>query len=259
MDIVPEKRCGKCGDVKATSEFHRDKQQKDGFRPHCKTCRSVYTAGKIERYRVENGKKPFSEKVCSDCKLLKSSSEFNKDKSKKSGLQSECKACYAAYRATDEQKARIAVYGAFWRNENAEKARDYQADYYSRNVGHIRVRQKVHYVENAERIRAEHRAYYFANPEAALARWRNRDARKIAAGGTHTAEDVDRQFNAQKGKCWWCGCKLKKSGKGKFHADHREPLAKGGSNGAENIVCACPSCNLSKNAKTPLEFAGRLF
>ena len=36
------------------------------------------------------------------------------------------------------------------------------------------------------------------------------------------------------------------------------PLAKGGSNGPENIVIACAPCNLKKNAKLPHEFSDRL-
>jgi len=41
------------------------------------------------------------------------------------------------------------------------------------------------------------------------------------------------------------------------HADHYIPLAKGGSNRRENIVCSCASCNLSKNDKLPEDFIGR--
>lgn len=257
MDSVTEKRCSKCELTKAVRDFHRDRKAKDGFRPHCKACRAVYTATKTEKYRIENDSNVPAEKACSDCGLIKSSSEFNRDKDKKSGLQSKCKACYAIYRAADKQ--RIAVYGAFWRKANAEKSRDYQAGYYFENIEKIRARQKAHYAENTQRIRASHRAYYLDNPEKCSARNRNRHARKLAADGTHTAKDIARQFDAQKGKCWWCGCNLKKSGEGKFHTDHVIPLIKGGSNGPENLVASCAHCNLSKNDKSPLEFAGRLF
>ena len=66
---------------------------------------------------------------------------------------------------------------------------------------------------------------------------------------------IKRQRDSQKNRCWWCGKKLK----GSYHVDHRIPLSRGGSNWPENIVIACPFCNLSKCDKTPLEFAGRLF
>jgi len=45
---------------------------------------------------------------------------------------------------------------------------------------------------------------------------------------------------------------------GDYHVDHRVPIARGGSNGPENLVIACPDCNRRKNAQMPHEFAGRL-
>lgn len=77
---------------------------------------------------------------------------------------------------------------------------------------------------------------------------------KLAAGGTYTAADVFRQYDSQQGKCWWCAKELHL----KYDVDHRIALAKGGSNGPENIVCACETCNSSKGAKMPHEWIGRL-
>lgn len=37
-----------------------------------------------------------------------------------------------------------------------------------------------------------------------------------------------------------------------------EPLSKGGEHLIENIVLACPHCNMSKHDKDPLEFANKL-
>jgi len=81
-----------------------------------------------------------------------------------------------------------------------------------------------------------------------------RRSRKIYAGGTHSSSDIRRQGESQRWRCWWCG----KYCKEKYHADHLVALAKGGHNDPSNIVIACPSCNLKKNAKTPDEFCGRL-
>lgn len=77
-----------------------------------------------------------------------------------------------------------------------------------------------------------------------------RRARLKNAPGSHTLDDVRRQYQAQGGRCYWCTADLGDD----FHADHLVPLARGGSDYPENIVCACPSCNLSKNAKTPDEY-----
>src|SRR3546814_1753319 len=68
-----------------------------------------------------------------------------------------------------------------------------------------------------------------------------RRAQAVSSGGEFTAEDIDAMLAAQKKKCWYCGTKLTA-----YHVDHRIPLARGGSNGPENLVIACPACNLSK-------------
>jgi len=85
----------------------------------------------------------------------------------------------------------------------------------------------------------------------------NRFLRKSRLAGTPgrlSASIVKKQLQLQDGKCWWCGCALIE-----YHVDHVIPISKGGTNTPQNIVCACPSCNLRKHAKLPHEFAGRLF
>lgn len=97
-----------------------------------------------------------------------------------------------------------------------------------------------------------------SNPEHVRAKQSQRRAKKVQAGGTHTPADVRQQLQAQKGLCYWCRTRLQTTGENKYHVDHLIALAKGGSNGPENIVCACPDCNLHKSDKMPWEFAGRL-
>lgn len=36
------KKCGKCGEVKARSEFHKSPSKKDGLQSMCKECRKLY-------------------------------------------------------------------------------------------------------------------------------------------------------------------------------------------------------------------------
>jgi 5-methylcytosine-specific restriction endonuclease McrA len=40
----PEKRCGICGDTKASTEFYRRASSPDCLHPHCKVCAAAYTA-----------------------------------------------------------------------------------------------------------------------------------------------------------------------------------------------------------------------
>jgi len=50
-------------------------------------------------------------------------------------------------------------------------------------------------------------------------------------------------FLAQNGKCYDCPRKLMP---GMYHADHRLPLADGGSNDDDNIVLICLDCHKAK-------------
>lgn len=49
--------------------------------------------------------------------------------------------------------------------------------------------------------------------------------------------------------CGYCGEKISNP-----HCDHIIPHSLGGSNEPDNLVTACPSCNLSKHARTPEEW-----
>lgn len=77
-----------------------------------------------------------------------------------------------------------------------------------------------------------------------------RRARVASAPGEHTQQDVRRQYARQHGLCYYCMAPLGAS----YHVEHKTPLCRGGSNGPENICCACPSCNLRKATKTEAEF-----
>ncbi len=223
MGIVPEKVCTKCGVSKPpTPEFFvRNSQKRDGLSPSCKTCKSLSD----KAYRENNLEK--------------------------------CKAKERAWYQNNLERARATR--SKYQLENPEAAAERLVRWVQanpvRNLEH-----KAKYREaNREALREKNRQYWRDRPEEGLANTRKRRSRVKSVGGVHTALDVAKQCEAQKGRCWWCGVKLKKSGKGKFHVDHVIALARGGSNGPENIVCSCAWCNQSKSAKTPLEFAGRLF
>ncbi len=90
------------------------------------------------------------------------------------------------------------------------------------------------------------------NPEGRRVRDRNRRARKRAALGRHTTEDIKKLFSSQKGKCATCRESILFSEK---HVDHLMPLALGGTNWPDNLQILCRSCNLRKSAKHPLDWA----
>ena len=187
-------------------------------------------------------------KTCKQCKAEKQFTEFSKKAKAKDGLQFNCKSCTAEYHAAwsianrEKRSAQMAKY----RIANREKLAAYQSEYHAANPGNRA---------------AQHAAWRAANPDKHAESRRNRRAMKRSAEGKHTSADVRAIFEAQRGLCANCKTKLFKSGKQKFHVDHVMPLKLGGSNWPANLQCLCPSCNTSKGAKHPIDWAadhGRL-
>lgn len=165
----------------------------------------------------------------------------------------------AAYYAANREI--ILVKKAAYRAANPGKAAETTRAWRAANPEKVAKANRYWQIANPEKHAAATRAWQAANPEKAAQYTRNRRALKKNAEGSHTVADVRTIFENQRGLCSNCQAKLFKSGKQKFHVDHVMPLALGGSNDKYNIQCLCPTCNLSKHAKDPLEWAkqqGRL-
>ncbi|WP_430229660.1 HNH endonuclease [Paraburkholderia tropica] len=151
-----------------------------------------------------------------------------------------CVECAAIYMRSDERKA-------------------YDAAYVQRNLARILVRSREYHRRNPERVAARAREWAARNPEKIKAiKMANKAKRRaIEKVGDPTSVIFAWMQEAPK-VCHWCGVKCKT----KYHVDHYKPLSKGGRHEVSNLVIACPTCNLRKSAKDPLEFAasmGRLF
>lgn len=121
-----------------------------------------------------------------------------------------------------------------------------------------RVWRKAWREKNRDKARLYETRYHAKRPEVTKSKNRNRKARKCAASGSHSAADIAALLRAQRWRCAWCSGRLAKTG---YHVDHVLPLVLGGANGRDNLQILCPSCNTSKGAKHPLQFAkehGRL-
>lgn len=228
----------------------------------------------------------FNFKVCPRCGTSKSATPefFAREKRKSSGLRATCKECERVYRT--ENKKRISERDHAYRAGHKEKATEYHRAYHAAHKQKENERARKYRVANPERM-AEYKrkwieiqgervteykrawriihkkrlaekdlAWARANPEKVRARGQRRRARKHNAEGTHTAADIQAQYKAQKGKCYYCSVKVSDT----YHVDHIVPLSRGGSDDPENIVIACPICNLRKNDKLPSEWpeGGRL-
>jgi len=93
-----KKVCNKCGDEKDCSEFHKDKQRKDGRKNECKVCikarrEGITTKECLSSIQHKNKLSSLGLKVCLLCLKEKSISEFGKNKTKKDGLKIYCKEC----------------------------------------------------------------------------------------------------------------------------------------------------------------------
>lgn len=102
-----------------------------------------------------------------------------------------------------------------------------------------------------ERYRERNRLYLKARraskPDQAREYARKRRGKMI---GRLPRGTVSRIGEAQKWKCIAC----KNCIKDQYHVDHTMPLAKGGEHEPRNLQLLCPTCNLTKSAKHPIDF-----
>lgn len=202
-------------------------------------------------------------KRCPKCGESKARDAFAKDISKKDGRHSHCKACV-----------------------NSKDKSEYMRAYDLAHADEIRVRKQNYYIANKEDINKKHNAYYAANKEATLERQHNfymnnsqmirarnrantpkyrdtrracnqrRRARKKAAGGDFTAEELTTMRLAQAGICAYCTYQYDPDA---LTIDHIIPLDQGGPHEAANICLACERCNKSKGNRTPEQWVDRWY
>lgn len=130
---------------------------------------------------------------------------------------------------------------------------DYAKSYRENNPDKVREANKSSWQKNREKYIEYNKKWAADHPEERRATKNKRRAAKLNNGGSHTAEDVVDIRRLQKDKCAMTNCRVKLDGKG--HLDHIIALSKGGSNDRRNLQLLCPSCNLKKRAKDPLDFA----
>lgn len=184
-------------------------------------------------------------KKCGKCGIEKQESEFSRKIDTSDGLQMACKSCNSSYGRKYREANKVKLYSRnkACRLNNTEKVAGYQREWKK---------------SNHEKVASLMAAWRDKNPEKVSALRRNRKSRKKEADGFHTGKDVSLIFERQGGLCAYCRKELVKTGKGKFHVDHIQPLSKGGSNWPCNLQCLCPFCNLSKKDKDPFEFARKM-
>lgn len=185
-------------------------------------------------------------KTCRTCGLTKLVSEYYIGSNGKP--QPDCKLCRIEYsrKYQLEHADKVRENHRLWREKNAEHYRQYHRDWR---------RDKPHLASNASKKYSSTEKGHVASRTAKA----NRNARIRGDGNRIDVIDLNSLTLAQTDKrgrlrCWWCGKPIK----GTPHVDHKLPLAVGGKHLIGNLCLACPRCNLTKQTKSPAEFAGRL-
>jgi hypothetical protein len=199
----------------------------------------------------------FGTKRCPRCGEVKALGEFHRNKKARDGRQTACKICRnVAERARpNANPGKKRTRNAAYRKANLEKERARDAARYKANPEKKLARDAVRSKANPEKRRAKDAVWRKANPDSVRAMHHRRRARKRNADGSWTAFDIEFLMLKQRGKCAhsWCREPLKK----KFHRDHIIPLAIGGTNDRRNMQLLCATCNFTKGAKHPIDFAQR--
>lgn len=285
--IPPVKTCRKCGQsFPATTEYFYTKGK--GLHARCKVCvrADIYARKKADPEKNRESQRKWREKYPEKVKA-------NNRRWRENNLEYAKQKVNEYYRAHQEE---LKAYAREWRKANPDYGRDYyeaNKERKTENYARWYETNKVHKLEqdrrrrianpekskmaarrwrknnrekvnegvkkwrqkNPDKVRAMHRAWKEKNPDKAKLGHHRRRARLKNLTEHFTASDVRSQYQAQKGRCWHCGCKLN----GEYEIDHLVPIAKGGSDAANNIVCSCRKCNREKSAKTMMEWKGRLF
>lgn len=223
-------------------------------------------------------------KKCGKCKLEKAFSEFHKNRRAKGGLKSQCKLCVKQYKQANKEriaeykkayreanKEHIAEYHKAWQKANPERKAEYDQAYREANKEREAARVKAWQKANPERVAEYQKAWYQANKErkAELTKARRKanpdkfraydQARRALERNALVDKDISvtglRQIYDD--LCFYCLEPLDFITPGAVHVDHIIPLSKGGEHSWDNVCLACSTCNLTKNAKNPLEFLAR--
>ena len=194
-------------------------------------------------------------KRCQKCGLFKPLNQFYRHPSTRDRLRSSCIACIAEEYQNDKEqkKARARVNGPRWRAENKQAIKEWHAENYRRNKDIILPRTKAWQAANKKLVAKNNSEWKRANLDKICEYNNRRRAAKIAAGGSHTTLEARYLLIWQGYICAnpYCCADLRIV---KKHLDHKTPLVRGGSNGAENLQWLCQPCNLSKAKLTNEEW-----
>jgi 5-methylcytosine-specific restriction endonuclease McrA len=251
LDTPQEKRCTKCFESKALTQFRNDKHSKDGKTSQCSDCLKQRDIDRYPEHRDEillrhkNYRREHPDEVHARDKIYD-------DK------RSEGKHAYNITYYAEHQEAELAR-SALYKEEHRGEGREKNAAYRLANPEKINTYRLAHLEEDRERsiayrlknlnkIREYVASWKKANPHLVRSYSKNRRAYKANApiNDLTSAQWLEIQAS-QDHRCYYCG----KRRKGKLTQDHIIPLSKGGSHTLSNVIATCRSCNSSKHTGPP--------
>lgn len=229
----PEKQCGRCKFPLPHSAFAKDRNSKDGLQDWCKVCRKQHYESRKEKISAQRRTDEYRE-----ANRLDKRARYHADKENSQERMRRYRREHPETMQAIEKRRR-----ENHKNVIAERKKQWQ--------------QSDTYKEYQKVYRKEYRQTEKGQLIARTTRHKRRAQKHTSAH--YTAAQVLEQVERQKRKCYYCKAKFA-DGKRAYHIEHIVPLSRGGSNTIENIVLACPHCNLSKSDKLPHEWpdGGRL-
>lgn len=229
------KRCKKCGETKpATLEYyHLQKDAASGLAATCKVCKQ---ASRRQRYAAN------------------AEQARQRARDYRQANPEQFRATNAKYRAANREIAYERT--RLWRSQNNEAVLHYSREYHRKHRGSQITKMKLWRAKNRHRRNAYKRGWQKTakGRQQAAASQARRRARKLALPDTFTPQDWRYCLDYWHGCCAVCGGQLRDLfGDVEPHADHWIPLIHPDCPGtiAANMICLCPSCNLSKQSKLP--------
>lgn len=181
-------------------------------------------------------------KVCSTCKKVKETSEFNKDSNVKIGVKASCRECQSKYtlKYRRENREDLLKRKRKYREENREKINKKHNEYYQKNKDKAKEFGRKYYKENKKWIDKRNRKYMKDNPHVIYKARRKRKERENEVISDLTEKEWLDTILFFNNECAYCG------NGGKLEKDHLVPLSKGGGFTKSNIIPSCRKCNSSK-------------
>jgi 5-methylcytosine-specific restriction endonuclease McrA len=257
--------CRLCSETKSRADFSPDKRQRSGLQAWCKRCRSKKESARVAPKFAEMRKRTAAkvaaqiaqtEKPCSRCKVVKPLDAFWADPKMRQGKQSRCVECLSAlaaewYARNPEHLSayRKARYAEIRESDIARVMAQYKARLQDPELRPILARRAREATRkwrsaNPEKARAKTLEWNRNNPEKVRQMWARKRLKRMSVPSDLTIDQWLEQLEVFDHRCAYCLCELDKPTK-----DHIIALVRGGNDTIDNIVPACLSCNVRKNAK----------